>query len=161
MATFNKINGTWRAQVRRKGVSKSGYFRTKAEAQAWALDIESKILTGAINNSIPNITFAELLDKYIKEISIKKRSYREERLRLLRLMDMPIGSIRLPDLHERHFQQWRDETPIQGQCSERIARVEHLIPCDDNSCHRMEILTRKPLKKRKKTRNTQRKKPPL
>ncbi|EIJ72140.1 site-specific integrase [Pasteurella bettyae] len=109
MATFNKINGTWRAQVRRKGVSKSGYFRTKAEAQAWALDIESKILTGAINNSIPNITFAELLDKYIKEISIKKRSYREERLRLLRLMDMPIGSIRLPDLHERHFQQWRDE----------------------------------------------------
>lgn len=116
MATFNKINGTWRVQVRRKGVSKSGYFRTKAEAQAWALDIESKILTGEIHNQIPNITFAELLDKYIKEISIHKKSYREEKLRLLRLMEMPIGSIRLPDLEERHFQQWRDE---------RLAKVSH------------------------------------
>ncbi|WP_273396111.1 integrase [Actinobacillus porcinus] len=87
MATFNKVNGKWRVQVRKKGITKSAYFRTKAEAQAWAYDIENKILSNDYYNRTPNITFADLLDKYIKEVSVNKRSYREERLRLLRVMD--------------------------------------------------------------------------
>lgn len=33
MATISRKNKGWRAQIRRKGVSKSRNFRTKAEAQ--------------------------------------------------------------------------------------------------------------------------------
>ena len=109
MATFNKVNGKWRVQVRKKGITKSAYFRTKTEAQAWAYDIENKILSNDYYNRTPNITFADLLDKYIKEVSVNKRCYREERFRLLRVMDMPLGKVRLPELQEYHFKQWRDE----------------------------------------------------
>ncbi|VTU07641.1 Uncharacterised protein [Actinobacillus porcinus] len=70
MATFNKVNGKWRVQVRKKGITKSAYFRTKAEAQAWAYDIENKILSNDYYNRTPNITFSDLLDKYIKEVSV-------------------------------------------------------------------------------------------
>ncbi|EGP02735.1 hypothetical protein GEW_13101, partial [Pasteurella multocida subsp. gallicida str. Anand1_poultry] len=33
----------WRAQVRKKGISKSAEFNTKTEAQRWALAIETQI----------------------------------------------------------------------------------------------------------------------
>lgn len=70
MATIIKRNGAWRVQIRRKGIVKSAQFRTKTEAQAWAYDIENKILSNDYYNRTPNITFADLLDKYIKEVSV-------------------------------------------------------------------------------------------
>ncbi|MDH2999492.1 integrase [Chelonobacter oris] len=108
MATIIKRNGAWRVQVRRKGIARSAQFRTKAEAQAWALKTEAKIFNGDYSD-IPNINFGELVDKYIREVSITKKGYRSESLRLKRLIDMPIGKVRLIELHERDFQQWRDE----------------------------------------------------
>ncbi|OOF82152.1 hypothetical protein BKG92_07225 [Rodentibacter ratti] len=87
MASITKRNGKWRVQIRRKGVSKSEQFRTKAEAIAWADEIETKIKNGSYNTGIPYMTFAEVIDKYIKEVSRHKKSYREERLRFIRLMD--------------------------------------------------------------------------
>lgn len=116
MATLTKTKYGWRAQVRKKNISKSGTFRTKAEAQAWALDIEAKILRGEYHSQIPKITFSDLLNKYLTEVSPTKRSYREEAYRLIRLMSMPIGKVRLPDLEERHFIEWRDA---------RLAQVSH------------------------------------
>ncbi|MFC1154504.1 tyrosine-type recombinase/integrase [Pasteurella multocida] len=108
MATFNKQKSGWRVQIRKKGVYKSATFRTKADAQAWALDIEQKIINGVFTD-IPDITFSQLVDKYIKEVSVNKKGYRAEKLRLIRLMNMPISSVRLIDLQEHHFVQWRDE----------------------------------------------------
>ncbi|OBX06654.1 integrase [Gallibacterium salpingitidis] len=108
MATFIKRNNTWRVQIRRKGISRSAQFRTKAEAQAWALEIEGKIFNGDFSN-IPNITFSDLIDKYIKEVSINKRSYKNEVIRLTRLSNRKIGEIRLRDLDEYHFHQWKEE----------------------------------------------------
>ena len=108
MATLTKRNNGWRVQIRRKGISRSAQFRTKAEAQAWALEMESKIFNGDLNH-IPNITFSDLIDKYIKEISITKRSYKNEVIRLTRLSNRKIGQINLRDLDEYHFQQWKEE----------------------------------------------------
>lgn len=92
MATYTKIASGWRAQIRKSGISKSKNFRTKAEAQAWAMDIEKQIVEGEFGK-IPDITFAELVDKYIREISIQKRGYRSEKLRLLRLSKVSNASV--------------------------------------------------------------------
>ncbi|PJG82157.1 tyrosine-type recombinase/integrase [Caviibacterium pharyngocola] len=108
MATLTRQISGWRVQIRKKGVYKSGTFRTKAEAQAWANKIESEINAG-LYSDIPNITFADLIDKYIKEITLHKRGKREETLRLTRLAAMDIGRIKLADLTEDDFRQWRDE----------------------------------------------------
>ncbi|MDY4279648.1 MAG: site-specific integrase [[Pasteurella] mairii] len=108
MATFSKMPTGWRVQVRKKGIYKAATFRTKSEAQAWANKIESEIMMGKYSD-IPDIYFADLIDKYIKEVTVHKRSQREERLRLIRLANMEIGNIKIKDLTENDFKNWRDE----------------------------------------------------
>ncbi|MBF0786203.1 site-specific integrase [Muribacter muris] len=108
MATFTKRANGWRAQVRRKGISKSATFRTKAEATAWAHQLEMEINAGTYNNT-PDLPFSYVIEKYLTEITPKKRSARHEMLRLTRLLEMPIAKVSLQDLTEKHFQQWRDQ----------------------------------------------------
>ncbi len=43
MASIDKRKGSWRAQVRRGGRSLTETFRMKADAEAWARDIERAI----------------------------------------------------------------------------------------------------------------------
>ncbi|MFZ7158318.1 integrase [Avibacterium gallinarum] len=117
MATVTKSTTGWRVKIRKKGIYKSGTFRTKAEAQAWANKIESEINAGTYSN-IPDITFADLIDKYIKEITVHKKSKREETLRLTRLAAMDIGKIKLAELTEQDFIAWRDE---------RLSMLIHVI----------------------------------
>ena len=46
MATIQKRKKSWRVQVRRKGKTFSATFDTKAEAVAWAIKTEGKIIDG-------------------------------------------------------------------------------------------------------------------
>ncbi len=107
MATISKRTNGWRAQVRRKGISRSATFHKKIDAQQWALKIETEIDSGKFD--VPDMTFSELIDKYLKEVTIHKKGARHETLRLLRLCDMDIGSVKLINLSENDFIKWRDE----------------------------------------------------
>ena len=107
MATISKRTNGWRVQVRRKGISRSATFHRKIDAQQWALKIETEIDSGKFD--VPDMTFAELVDKYIKEVTIHKKGARHETLRLLRLCDMDIGCVKLINLSENDFIKWRDE----------------------------------------------------
>ena len=49
MASVDKRAGSWRAQVRRAGKVLTKTFRMKADAEAWARDVER-----AIDNDIEN-----------------------------------------------------------------------------------------------------------
>lgn len=67
MASISKINGQWRALIRRKGhqpVSK--YFATKAAASEWAADIEKQIKEGRVVQTSAELTVAELIARYRK-----------------------------------------------------------------------------------------------
>ncbi|QDJ13050.1 integrase [Mergibacter septicus] len=107
MATFIKTKTSWKAQIRKKGISKSKNFRTKAEAQNWAYKLEMEIESGKYD-AIPNLPFSHLIEKYLREITPTKRSARHETLRLYRLQEMPIGKVSLRELTDDHFRQWRD-----------------------------------------------------
>lgn len=65
MATFVKVGKKHKTIVRKKGISKSATFVTKAEAVRWASKLEARIDNGEYNG-IPAITFAELIDRYLK-----------------------------------------------------------------------------------------------
>lgn len=108
MATFVKRDSGWLVRVRKGGVSRSSTFRTKAEATAWALAVESDISAGKVGQ-IPNKTFGELLIRYSDEVAEKKRGARWEvaRLGLIR-RDLVLCDVRLPDLGPEHFAAWRD-----------------------------------------------------
>lgn len=108
MASIQKIGDKWKAQVAINGVRKSKRFNTKAEASLWAAAMEVE-LSNAKAGKIPDKTFADLLDRYEREVSVTKRGHRWEALRLRRIASMSIGKVRLFDFDERDVITWRDE----------------------------------------------------
>lgn len=118
MATLQKRKKSWRAQVRRNGEALSATFDTRAEAEAWAIATEAKILAGNSAASIvqePVTPVAgkpakDVFTRYAKEVSPAKRGCRWEQIRIKmlirrsRLFDRPITAITGPDMAE-----WRDK----------------------------------------------------
>ena len=109
MGSVRKRGERWRAEVRRKGFYRSQEFRTKQGAQAWIVDVESKIHT-LIGQAHGN-TLAKALDRYADEVSPTKRGERWESIRLLKIVrdfgsiaHKPISEIAPSDIAE-----WRDK----------------------------------------------------
>lgn len=75
MASFIKISGNWRAQVRRRGhPAQTNTFPTKALAQKWATQVEADIDAGRAT-TVPQVskeTVGELIDRYTDEVGASK-----------------------------------------------------------------------------------------
>lgn len=103
MATFRKIGDKWRVEVVRKGVRKSAYHATKAQAEHWARDTETLILSQKLTNK----TLYNALDRYQTSVSVHHKGNRWERTRLAKfkreLADMPLAAL-TPDV----ISKWRD-----------------------------------------------------
>lgn len=101
MAAIRKRGNSWRVQIRRRNhPPQFKAFKTRAEAEAWARQIESEMDRGAFVSraKAERTPIADLLDRYEREITPGKRSARAEIYRLKMLKDalgrMPIA--RLP-----------------------------------------------------------------
>lgn len=125
MATIQKRKKSWRVQVRRKGKTVTATFDTKAEAEAWAITTESKIIEGVEPEVIVNdpslsegATVADAFDRYADEVSPNKGGARWEQIRLQMLarrfpiFKRPITSITGPDIAD-----WRDKRLVQVSAS--------------------------------------------
>lgn len=68
MASISFVEGKWRVLIRRKGFATvSKRFDTKTKAQAWARDMEGKILSGTKTTEVRSKhTIADLIKQYIK-----------------------------------------------------------------------------------------------
>lgn len=129
MASFRKRGLTWTAEVRRKGVSISATFSTKAEAQAWAAKTEVEIIAGK-RGDVPNKTFGQLLEKYRDEVSPSKKGERWERLRIGVFQRDEIASVMLSNLDERAVSEWRDRR-LKTVSSATVRREWNLL---SNAC---------------------------
>lgn len=125
MATIQKRKKSWRVQVRRKGKTVTATFDTKAEAEAWAITTESKIIEGIAPEVIVNepavvegATAAGVFTRYGAEVSPNKRGGRWEQIRLKMLtrryplFQRPIASITGPDIAD-----WRDTRLVKVSAS--------------------------------------------
>ena len=108
MASILKRGTSWKVEVCKKGVRKSATFTTKTEAQAWANKTETELL---LSNSgdIPDKNFADLLEKYAKEITPSKRGAKWEGHRINVFMSMKIGSVKLKDFNKVYVYEWREQ----------------------------------------------------
>ena len=107
MANFEKRQKGWRVRVRKSGQTHTATFPNKVQAQEWAAQIETDIIAGKLGKS-PDKTFGDLIDRYIKEVTVTKRGERPEKLRLERLKRDKIAQIKLADLTPDAFSDWRD-----------------------------------------------------
>lgn len=110
MASFRKVGKRWRAEVARLGVRKSQVFSTKAQAVAWAAQVEADILAGRLRAG-SDITVAQAVDRYLRDVAPHRRGGVYERRRLLALLrlcpwlaEMPVSEVR-----REHMARWRDE----------------------------------------------------
>lgn len=86
MATLRKRGPyQWAVEIRRKGYPRQhATFETKAEAMAWAADIESSMNKGTWRNlgDADKTTLAECIDRYRTEVTPNKKGALQEQSRL-------------------------------------------------------------------------------
>ena len=111
MATFRKRLGKWEVRVRRhsnKTISKT--FTTKNDAEKWARETEVKIEKGLYEDlsHANTITLKDLMQTYLKDVTITKLGHKEEKYKIDKLCRQPIASLklsRLTPLQVRKFQE--------------------------------------------------------
>jgi len=107
MASFEQTdNGKWRVYVTVNYKRKSKTFRTKGEANKWAVEMENQLAEGVTHD----VTLRKLLEDYRDKVSEKKPSHRWEILRINAfLRDYPdICDMYLESMTKRHWNEWRD-----------------------------------------------------
>ena len=125
--------GGGRMFIARDGVRKSKTFKLKGEATAWAAREEAKIIAHR-GDSVPDMLFRELIEKYRDEYTITKRGQYTELARIGKLLGNsdrtrgkiekpdPIAQINIRDLTSRHVSEWRDrrlKAGVQGSTVNR------------------------------------------
>ncbi|WP_245579335.1 tyrosine-type recombinase/integrase [Chitinilyticum aquatile] len=88
-------------------MSRSCTCKTKAQAQAWAAEVEAQIASGKVAG-LSNKTFGDLLQRYANEVSPTKRSDRFEQYRIESFCEDEIAQVQLASLGPEHFAAWRD-----------------------------------------------------
>jgi hypothetical protein len=113
MATIRKRGDKYQVQVRRLGVgSLSKSFRVLKDAEAWARQTEIQADRHELpsdRKSLTQITLGQLVTRYRDTVSIGKRGYAVERIRLNAFLLHPICRRTLSELGPTHFAAFRDE----------------------------------------------------
>lgn len=131
MATIEKRNGAWRARVRRAGHdTQTQTFDTKAKAERWARDLESRIDKGEVPpkpTPEDEVTLKELLDRYCKSITPEKKGAKQETSRIARLMRQPLAQMKFTKLTKADFARYRDQRVTEGKAPSTIRNELNLI----------------------------------
>ena len=111
MATIRELDsGKWQGLVRRRGfkpIIKS--FTAKSDAARWARLIESEIDRGVFidRSEAERTTIAELIDRYLKEVTPGKKSAKGEMQRL-KSLKRHFGCFSAAALRSSHISEYRD-----------------------------------------------------
>jgi len=109
-------SGRWQVVVRRKGHKPvSDTFPTKDKANQWARAIESQMDRGMFvdRSEAERTTVADLIDRYLKEVTPTKKSAKNEAQRLLQLRKR-FGAFSAASLRSTHITQYRDQRLAAG-----------------------------------------------
>lgn len=106
MAAIRRRGKRWHAEVRVRGVHSCRSFATKAEAQAWAVDVERRIRAGE-GVSVAGKTLEDLLLRYADEESPHKSGGDWEATRVLHFCRDPIAKVRLDQLTPEVLLAWQ------------------------------------------------------
>jgi integrase len=117
MATFRKRGQSWEVQIRRLGhASLTRSFKSKQDATVWARQVEGQLDRSDLPHRLRDaqrLTLGNLLERYRHEITPRKKSVRQERSRIDRLLQHPVASIQLSRLTPAVFARLRDERLTQ------------------------------------------------
>ena len=129
-AIRKRVNG-WQARVQRKGFAeKCKTFNNKNDAITWAREIEYQMDRGTFinRNQLEKTTFAELLTRYLNEITPHKKGADTEQYRLKKWLKSPLANRSLSALKAKDFAVWRDSRISENAAANTI-RLELAVVC--------------------------------
>jgi integrase len=104
-----KVRQGFQAQVRQKGhPALSKLFATRSDALNWSKEIEAKLLLGAEVKKEDGASVADLLKRYLAEVTPQKRGKEPERYRLAKLCRDPIAHYSIAKLSPVEVADYRD-----------------------------------------------------
>ena len=130
MATIRKRGEyQWQAMIRRKGhAPQSRTFENRKDAEAWARKTESEMDRGVFITlgEAEHTTLGEALERYAREISMHKRSGRQEQYRIAMLRRDPLSPRFLATIRGKDVADYRDRRLAAG-LSGNAVRLELAI----------------------------------
>jgi hypothetical protein len=111
MATMRKRGDKWHVQIRRLGHSQTRSFTHKTDAHAWVRMVEREIDRGEFSPAAVyncRITVEDLLHRYQREVSTKKKGGAIESYRLNTVGKYFPVSLTLAQVNSSHVAQYRD-----------------------------------------------------
>jgi len=84
----------WQAQIRRVGYeTETETFETKVDAERWARSIEKQMDSGTFTSlgALKRTTLGDVLLRYLDEVTPKKRSAKQEAVKIRGLLSHPIS----------------------------------------------------------------------
>lgn len=110
MASITAHKNGWRAQVYVRGTRDSQTFRTQREAKAWAAAREIELRRARTTPAAERYTVREMLERYGREVSPRKKGARAELLRINAFIrDFPtLSDLPLADFRTPHLGEWRE-----------------------------------------------------
>jgi len=122
MAYFEQRKGGWLAQVRRKGMSTiSRTFDLKADAEAWAREIERELQRGnlaVLRDDAGKTTIAEVAERYSVSVLPARRSHSAKTY--LGAVVERFGPRFLSSIRPLDVADWRDELLAQGYAAQSV-----------------------------------------
>jgi len=108
-----RSTGAWEVQIRKTGFPTcSRTFDSKAEARAWATQIESEMERGDFRDrtDAEKTTFWTIIKRYMAEVSPAKKGASSEQYRLGAILrDDPIALLKMSALTSKLMAAWRDK----------------------------------------------------
>lgn len=111
MASIVKRSTGWQVQIRKQGYQPiSKRFEKKADADVWARITEAEMDRGVFvdRSEAERTTLAEILKRYLAEVSTQKLGFSQERSRIKVLLNHPISNRPLATLKSSDFSAYRD-----------------------------------------------------
>lgn len=144
MASITKQDsGKWRAFVRVAGKRKSKVFPNKAAAKAWAA--REEYLSENPEAVLESMSFGDLLSRYGREVSVKKRGHRAEAVRIERIRRDELAAISVADLTTKNFADWRDRRLTEVKSSTVRRELEQMSAVLTRARNEWALLNHNPL----------------
>lgn len=117
---MRKRGDKWRVEIYKNGQRKSKTCKTKAEATQWALEEEKKLELQE-QGLQPETVLADVVERYLREITPTKRGIRHETLRLNKFARHPICNKFIGDVTRKDFELWiaEREKEVSGESIRR------------------------------------------
>ena len=148
MATIIKRGDKWRVQIRIKGTSKSATFNNRADAKAWATRTETAILDGLNGNAPKYLTFGNIAERYLAEVTPLKRGAKHEAYRIKALINhSKLADVLLENLRPSHFADWRDKRLTQVKPDSVLREISSLSAICDYAMREWGLLRENPVLK--------------